>query len=142
MSLHFQLISATGVKFDDEAYEVLVPTKDGQIAVFEDHVPLLSAGVAGVLSIRKKAGDSVDQMQNFAVNGGVLQVDGKTARFVTEDITTEEEVSEQEAREAMERAQQLVEGAGSRQALHEAKTVLHHHTAKLHLAQLKRRHHR
>ena len=54
MSLSFQLISATGVKYDDEAYEVLVPTKDGQIAVFEDHMPLLSAGTPGVLSIRKK----------------------------------------------------------------------------------------
>jgi F-type H+-transporting ATPase subunit epsilon len=142
MSLHFQLISATGVMFDDEAYEVLVPTKDGEIAVFEDHMPLLSAGAPGVLSIRKKAGDTEHEMEHFAVYGGVLQVDGKSARFVTEDVTAADELSEQEAREALARAQKLVEGAGTREALHEAKTVLHQHTAKLNLAQLKRRHHR
>ncbi len=139
MSIHFQLISAGGVKYDDEAYEVLIPTKDGQIAVLEDHMPLLSAGAAGVLSIRKTASDR--EMEHFAVYGGILQVDGKSARFVTEDVTTSEEVSEAEAREAYERAHKLVEGAESREALHEARTVLHHHAVRLHLAQLKRRHH-
>ncbi|MBI4033686.1 ATP synthase F1 subunit epsilon [Candidatus Saccharibacteria bacterium] len=140
--IHFQLISATGVKYDEDAYEVLLPTKDGRIAVFEDHMPLLSAGSPGVLSIRKKAGDADGEMENFAVYGGVLEVDGKTARFVTEDVTAADEVSEQEAREALDKAQKLVESAGSREALHEAQTVLHQHTVKLHLAQLKRRHHR
>jgi len=141
MSLQFQLISATGVKFDDEAYEVLVPTKDGQIAVFEDHMPLISAGAPGVLSIRKKSTDSDREMEHFAVYGGVLQVDGKSARFVTEDVTAADEVGEQESREALERAQKLVAAAGTREALHEARTVMHHHEARLHLARLKRRHH-
>lgn len=141
MSLHFQLIAATGAKYDDEAYEVLVPTKDGQIAVLEDHMPLLSSGAPGVLSIRKKTGDTNAQMENFAVYGGVLQVDGKTARFVTDDVTAEEEVSEQAAKEALERAQKLVEAAGTREALHEAKTLLHQHTVRLHLSQIKKRHH-
>ena len=141
MSIHFQLISATGPKFDDEAYEVLVPTKDGVIAILENHMPLLSSGSPGVLSVRKQAGDASSEMEHFAVYGGVLQVDGKTARFVTDDVTTAEEVSEQEAREALERAQKSVEAAGTREALHEAKTVLHHHTARLRLSQLKRRHH-
>lgn len=142
MAIHFQLVSATGVKFDAEAYEVLVPTKDGQIAVFEDHMPLLSAGTPGVLSIRKNASDADNEMEDFAVNGGVLEVDGKSARFVTEDVTAADEISEQEAQEALQRAQKLVEAAGSREALHEAKTVLQHQSVKLHLAQLKRRHHR
>lgn len=141
MSLHFQLVSASGVKYDEEAYEVLVPTKDGQVAIFEDHMPLLSAGTPGVLSIRKKSSDHTNDMEHFAVYGGVLQVDGKSARFVTDDVTTTDEVSEQEAHEALERAQKLVEAAEGRQALHEAKTVLHHHTIRLHLAQLKRRRH-
>lgn len=141
MSLQFQLVSASGLKYDGEAYEVLIPTKGGVIAVLEDHMPMLSSAQPGVLSIRKKAGDSNDQMENFAVYGGVLQVDGKSARFVTDDITAEEEVSESEAQAAMERAQKLVEGAGTREALHEAKTLLQHQTARVHLAQVKRRRH-
>lgn len=142
MGLHFQLISADGVKFDDEAYEVLVPTKDGQVAIFEDHMPILSAGVPGVLSIRKKAGDSDEQLEDFAVYGGILQSEGKNARFVTEDITAADEVSEQEAREALERAKKLVASAGTREALREARAVLQSTEARLNLAGIKRRRHR
>lgn len=140
--MQFQLISATGVKFDGDAYEVLVPTQGGTIALFEDHMPLISAGAPGVLSIRKKASDRDDDMHHFAVYGGVVQIDGKTARFITDDVTTTEEVSEAEAQKALERAQALVTGAKSREELHEAQRVQSHHEARLHLAQLKRRHHR
>ena len=141
MSLHFQLISATGVKYDDDAYEVLVPTKDGRIAVLEDHMPLMSAGMPGVLSVRKKAGDADSEMEDFAVYGGVLEAGGKSATFVTEDVTAAGEISEQEAREAMEKAQRLVDSADSREALHEARTVHQHSAVNLHLSQIRRRHH-
>lgn len=140
--MHFQLISATGIQFDEAVYEVLVPTKGGVIALFENHMPLLSAGAPGVLSIRKKAGDLDREMEHFAVYGGVIQIDGKTARLVTDDVTTSEEVSEKEAQQALERAEQLVKEAPSREALREAQQVLRIHTAQLHLAQLKSRHHR
>lgn len=140
--MHFQLISAGGIEFDEEVYEVLVPTKDGSIAILKDHMPLLSAGAPGVLSIRKKASDPDRDMQHFAVYGGVIQVDGKDARFVTDDVTTPDEVSEEEASEALERAKELVAGAETRTALHEARNVQQHHEVRLHLAQLKSRHHR
>ena len=142
MSLNFQLISGDGVKFDDDVYEVLVPTKDGVIAIAEDHMPLLSAGAPGVLSIRHRSSDPARDMEHFAVYGGILQIEGKSARFITDDVTTSEEVGEREAKEEMERGKKLVETADSRQALDEAKQVVQAHTARLHLAQLKRRHHR
>lgn len=140
--MQFQLITAGGVQFDEPVYEVLVPTKDGTVALFADHMPLISAGSPGVLSIRKKPADRDEAMEHFAVYGGIIQIDGKTARFVTDDITTPAEVSEQEARKALERAEELVATAPNREALREAKEVLEVHTARLHLARLKSRHHR
>lgn len=139
--MQFQLISAGGVKFDQEVYEVLVPTKAGTIAIFRDHMPLISAGAPGVLSIRKKQSDSDRELQHFAVYGGLIQTDGKTSRFVTDDVTEPDEVSEADAQKALERARELVASAGSREALHEARAVEAHHEVRLHLAQLKRRHH-
>lgn len=138
--LNFQLVSSTGPKYDGEAYEILVPTKNGEIAVLEDHMPLIAAGKPGVLSVRKKPSDK--ELEHFAVYGGVLEVDGKTARFISEDVTTTDEVSEQEASESLARAKKLVQTAGTRQALQEAKNVVAHHETRLHLARLKRRHHR
>jgi F-type H+-transporting ATPase subunit epsilon len=141
MGLHFQLVSASGVKFDAEAYEVVVPTKDGTVAVFEGHMPLLSSGVPGVLSVRKKAGDNDSQMENFAVFGGVLQAEGGNVRFVSEDVSAETEISEKEAEIALERAKKLVESADSHETLREAQTTMHHSEVRLNLARLKKRHH-
>lgn len=140
--MNFQLISATGVKLDQEVYEVLAPTATGTIAIYKDHMPLIAPGAPGILSVRKKQSDSDRELEHFAVYGGVVQTDGKTTRFVTDDVTTTDEVSETEAQKALERARELVEGAEGRTALHEARTVQVHHEVRLHLAQLKTRHHR
>lgn len=140
--LHFQLVSTSGTKYDDEAYEVLVPTRAGVVGIFEQHMPMISAAQAGVLSVRKKASDPDSAMEHFAINGGIVEVDGKTVRFIADDISTSDEVSEQEASAALKRAEELVSSADSQVALHEAHRLLHHSSAKLHLAQLKKRHHR
>lgn len=139
--MHFQLVSSKGTKFDGEAYEILVPTRAGVIGIFEDHMPLVSTAQAGVLSVRKKASDPDSAMEQFAINGGVVEVDGKTVSFVADDVTASHEVNEQEAAAALARAEALVKGADSQTALHEAHRLLHHSSAKLHLAQLKKRHH-
>jgi len=139
--LRFELVSTTGTKYDDEAYEVLVPTLSGTIAVFEDHMPLVSAGQAGVISIRKKSSDKDDDMESFAVNGGVMEVDGKTLRFIADEISAPEDISEKEAEAALARAEQLVADAGNQQALAEAHRMLHHSRAQLNVSRMRRRHH-
>jgi F-type H+-transporting ATPase subunit epsilon len=139
--LNFQLVSSSGLKYDGEAYEVLVPTAGGDIAVFEDHMPLISAARGGVVSVRVKPGDSDDDMKRFAVNGGIMQVEGKTLRFLSDDITTSDEVNEKEAEAALARAEELIKGAGTQKELSEAHRVLHHSRAQLNIARLKRRRH-
>jgi ATP synthase F1 epsilon subunit len=139
--IKFQLVSVSGMKFDGDVYEVLLPTKDGTIAVFEGHMPLISAGAPGVISIRKKQSDRDDAMQHFAVNGGISEVDGKALRFLSEEVSAPEDISEKEAEAALARAQELVKSAGSRAALDEAHRALQHSTAKLNVARLKNRRH-
>lgn len=139
--INFQLVSSSGTKFEGDVYEVLLPTKAGIIAVFEDHMPLISAAQGGVISVRVKQSDKDDDMKHFAVSGGILEVDGKHLRFLSDEITTADEVSEKEAEAALARAQELIANAGSRTALHEAHRALAHNTAKLQVARLKRRHH-
>jgi F-type H+-transporting ATPase subunit epsilon len=139
--MHFKLVSSKGVKFDDEAYEVLVPTKAGTVGIFEDHMPLISAAQAGVLSVRKKASDSDSALEHFAINGGIVEVDGKSVSFIADDVTADNEVNEQEAEAALARAQELLSNAQSQVEIHEAKRLLHHSSAQLHVVNLKKRHH-
>jgi F-type H+-transporting ATPase subunit epsilon len=139
--IHFQLVSSSGTKFDDDAYEVLVPTKDGTIALFEDHMPLISAGAPGVINVRKQPSDADSAMESFAVSGGVVQVDGKTIRFISDEVDAPDEVSEGEAEAALKRAQELMANAQTQVQLHEAKRLLSHTSARLHVARLKKRRH-
>lgn len=139
--MHFQLVSAQGVKFDGDAYEVLIPTGAGTIAVFENHMPLISAARAGVVSVRLKSSDRDDDMQQYAVNGGIMQVEGNSLRFLSDDISASDEVNEKEAEAAFARAEQLVKSAGDQKALADAQRVLHHSRAQLQVARIKRRHH-
>lgn len=139
--MRFQLVSAQGIKYDDEAYEVLVPTKGGTIGVFENHMPLISAAAGGVVSVRVKPGDSESEMKHFAVGGGVMEVDGKNLVFLSDDVTSSDEVSEKAAEAALARAEDLVKNASNRTQLNEAHRLLSHSRAQLHVASLKRRHH-
>jgi F-type H+-transporting ATPase subunit epsilon len=140
--LTFQLVSVRGSKYDDEAYEILVPTAAGTVGIFEQHMPMISAAAPGVLSVRRKQSDPDSAMENFAVNGGIVEVDGKTVRFIADDVSTPDDISEQEAAAALARAEKMVAEADSQTALHEAHHRLRHSSAMLHVAKLKRRHHR
>jgi ATP synthase F1 epsilon subunit len=140
--IHFKLASVTGTKFDDDVYEVLVPTQAGTIAVYQDHMPLISAGAPGVISVRKNQGDRDESMEHFAVAGGVVQVDGKNINFLSDEVTASDEISEGEAEAAVRRAEDLVAAAPTQKELHEAKRMLARTSAQLHVARLKKRHHR
>jgi ATP synthase F1 epsilon subunit len=140
--IKFQLVSSSGTKYDDDAYEILVPTPGGTIAIFEDHMPLISAGAPGVINVRKHAGDADSAMESFAVSGGVVQVDGKAVRFVSDEVDASDEISESEAEAAHKRAQELMANATTQQELHEAKRTLIHSSARLHVSRLKQRRHR
>lgn len=137
--LLFELISTSGTKFNGEAYEVIMPAQGGTIAVFENHMPLISAAQPGIISIRLKQTDKDDDMHNFAVNGGVIEMDGKKLRFIADDISTPEDISEKAAEDALARAEELVAKAGNQTSLADARRVLHHSRAQLNLARMKRR---
>lgn len=139
--IHFELVSTNGTKFEGDVYEVLVPAQDGTIAVFQDHMPLISAAHPGVLSVRKKQTDKDDDLENFAVNGGIMEVDGKSLRFIADDISAPEDISEKAAEDALARAEELVAGAGNQVALAEAHRMLSHSRAQLNVARFRRRHH-
>lgn len=140
--IHFQLVTMTGVIIDEDVYEVILPTIDGTIAVLGNHMPLVGAGDVGIISVRKKLGDSDDQLEHFSTMGGIIEVDGHNARFVADDVSTPDEISEAEATQAYERAQHLLSNAKSQVDLETAKHQLQRSNIRLQVAKLKKRHHR
>lgn len=138
--IRFELVTLDGVKFGEEVTEVLLPTMDGQIGVFQDHMPLISVVTNGVISIRHKSSDPDDFMDHFAVHGGVVEVAGNTLRVLVDEADHADEISEAEAQKAYELAQKMKTEAKDQVSLEHAQSLIDRSAVRLQVAGLKRRH--
>lgn len=138
--LTFELVTLEGVKFSEEAHEIVLPTPEGQIAVFPDHMPLISVITPGVISIRKRASDKDEKMEYFATDGGIVEIEhGKKLRLLADVAEQADDINEMEAKEALKRAQELRASADSQVDLAEASALIAQQSARLRVAELKRR---
>ncbi len=137
--IHFQLVALSGTKFDDEVYEVVLPTLDGEIGVLKDHMPLVSVATTGVIAVRKDSKDSDTQREFFATNGGVIEVSGNTLRMLVDEADAADDISEAEAEAAIERAKKMVSEAKDQVSLEHAQQIVDRQSVRLQVAGLKRR---
>src|SRR5690606_34103732 len=84
-TIKFELVTLSGVKYSEDVYEVLLPTLSGQIGVLPGHMPLISAATQGLISVRKASNLPDDMMENFATNGGVIEVENNTLRVLVDE---------------------------------------------------------
>ncbi len=137
--INFQLISLDGVKFSGEAYEIILPTMDGEIGVLPGHMPLISVAERGVISIRRKQNEPDDMMEHFAISGGAIEVSNSSLNVLVDEADASDDISEEEAREAMERAQKLKAEAKDQVSLQQAQNLIDRSAVRIQVAGLKRR---
>ncbi len=136
----FELITLDGTKFREEAHEVILPTPNGYIAVFQNHMPLVSLASPGVISIRRKAGDSDERMELFATNGGVIEVleHEHKIRLLADEADQADEISEEEAKKALDEAKAMRVNAKDRVSLQHAQSLVDRQVTRLKVAELRR----
>ncbi|HET7629788.1 MAG TPA: ATP synthase F1 subunit epsilon [Candidatus Saccharimonadales bacterium] len=134
-----QLVTLDGVKFDEEVYEVLLPTLDGDIGVLTDHMPLISVAKTGIISIRRKAGDPDDFMEQYVTYGGVIEVADNVLRVLVDEADHSDEVNEQEAQRAYELAQKMKTEAKDQVSLDHAQSLMDRQAVRLKVADMRRR---
>lgn len=137
---HFQLVAISGKKFDDDVYEVVLPTLDGEIGVLQDHMPLVSVATNGAIMVRRNAKDPDHLREFFATNGGVIEVSGNTLRVLVDEADHTEDLNEAEVQKALERAQKMKSEAKDQVSLEHAQSLVDRHQVRLQVAGLKRRH--
>lgn len=106
MSNHFTLIIATPERevYRDTVDSVSIPTLDGEITVLPHHVPLSTILKHGELVIRKN-----NEARPYAVSGGFIEVQPNQLVILADTAEQFEEIDEQRAQEAIERAKKLKE---------------------------------
>lgn len=139
---HFQLVALSGKKFDDDVYEVILPTLDGEIGVLQDHMPLVSVATNGAIAVRREARDTDAQREYFATNGGVIEVSDNVLRVLVDEADHADDINEAEAEAAMERAQQMKAEAKDEISLEHAQALMDRQAVRLQVASIKRRHQR
>ena len=139
---HFQLVSLSGKKFDDDVYEVILPTLDGEIGILQDHMPLVSVATTGAIAVRRNAKDSDAQREYFATNGGAIEIVDNILRVLVDEADHADGLNEAEVQKALERAKKMKAEAKDQVSLEHAQSLVDRHTVRLQVAGLKRRHQR
>lgn len=140
--MNFQLVTLLGVKVDADVYEVILPTKDGEIAVFPGHEPLVSIAVPGAIAVRYTKGDSDEKLEYFAISGGVIEVSPESLKVLVDEADHGEDIVEAESKAALERALKLQGEAKNQVELEKASALVDRHAVRLKVADLRRRHRR
>lgn len=140
--MKLQLVTLTGTKVDEEVYEVILPTSAGEIAVFPGHEPLVSMAVPGVIQVRTVKTDKDEDMDLFAISGGVIEVNQGLVRVLVDEADHGDDIIEAESQAALDRALKLRDSAKDAVELEKAHQLVDRHMVRLKVAGLRRRHHR
>jgi F-type H+-transporting ATPase subunit epsilon len=138
--IHFQLVALSGTKYDDDVYEVILPTLDGEIGVLQDHMPLVSVATNGAIAVRRDSKDSDSSREYFAISGGVIEVSDNNLRVLVDEADHADDLNEAEVQAAMERAETMKAEAKDQVSLDHAQQLVDRHAVRLQVAGLKRRH--
>ena len=137
--IRFQLVSLTGLKFDDDVYEVTVPTLDGEIGVLDHHMALITVAKPGAIAVRRQARDSDAQREYFAINGGAVEIIDNKLRVLVDEADNADDINEAEVQAAMELAKKMKAEATDEVSLERAQALVDRQAVRLQVAGLKRR---
>lgn len=137
--MHLQLITLSGVSVDKEIYELIAPTTAGEIAVFLGHEPLVTMAAPGALAVRYNKDDVDARLQYFAIGGGVIEINPTNIRVLVDEADLADDISETEAKAALERATKLRDSASNQVELEKATQLIDRHAVRLRVAELQRR---
>lgn len=139
--MNLELITLLGKKVDQDVYEVMIPTIEGEIAVFPGHEALVTMAVTGVIGVRYNKTDSDNLLDYFAISGGVVEVSQHAVRILVDEADHGADIIEAETKAALDRAIKMRDNAKDQVELEKAHQLVDRHLVRLKVADLHRRHH-
>jgi F-type H+-transporting ATPase subunit epsilon len=105
--LKIKIVTPERVVYENEVFQVSIPTMSGEITVLKNHIPLVSVMKSGELRIKDKSGEV-----HLAVSGGFVEVRGNNEIVLLSDYAERvEEIDVQRAEEARKRAEEQMKQA-------------------------------
>ena len=138
--MNLELITLTGEQLNQPVYEVILPTVEGEIAVFPGHEALVAIAVPGAIAVRYNKADHDNKLDYFAISGGVIEISGTSVRVLVDEADHGEDIIEAESKAALDRAIALRDSATDQVELEKAHQLVDRHAVRLKVAGLRRRH--
>jgi F-type H+-transporting ATPase subunit epsilon len=101
-TFNLEIITPERTIFTGPVSSLVVPATGGKMGVLANHAPLVASLEAGVMKVVAPDGG----VQLFAIGGGFLEVGNNDAKVVADVGERAEDIDEQRAKEAEERARE------------------------------------
>lgn len=121
-----KLIAPDGVKYEEEATEVTLPTADGQITVLPNHMPLISLLKPGAISIKNGSKE-----EELATEGGIVEISNNVVKILADTAEKADSLDELKIVEAKKAAERRLAEAKDEVEFTEAAAALEKQLAKL-----------
>tara|TARA_B100001971_G_C17908397_1_gene391604 strand:+ start:153 stop:572 length:420 start_codon:yes stop_codon:yes gene_type:complete len=102
--MQFTVVTPERTVFDEEVDSVTLPTREGEITILPDHLPLITPLTSGVITLQKDK-----EEVHMASSGGFVQVLPESKiRVLADTAEKAEELTEEKVEEAKKKAEDLV----------------------------------
>ena len=106
MAIHVDIVSAEGAIWSGEANMVFAPGRMGEIGIAPRHAPLLTDLKPGSVRVEDEDGEE----RFFYVTGGILEVQPHLVTVLADSALRADQLDEDAALAARERAKEVLEG--------------------------------
>ncbi len=133
MPMMLEIITAERQVYSDEVDMVIAPGFDGQLGILPRHAPLMTMLKPGELTVRKN-GEEI----HVAVSGGFMEVLGNRVSVLADACERSDEIDEERAQQAMQRAQERLANQDSVMELERATASVQRAQTRLNLVRRRR----
>ncbi len=130
MPLQVEIVTAERQVLSDTADLVTAPSVDGTVGILPRHASMVALLKPGEIRLVKGNVES-----HFVVTGGILQVEADKVIVLADAAEHAEEIDEARAREALERARQMLAEQRNRQEIIAAQAALQRALIRLRVAE-------
>lgn len=125
--IHFEIVTPEEVAYQDKIDALTVDTKDGEITILPNHMPLVSVLRPGEMRIKKGSEEVF-----MAVSGGFVEVQPQSKVIIIADAAERaEHIDELKAEEARKRAEDILARKANSEEIADAQAALAHALAQL-----------
>ena len=129
-TFHLEIVTPDGLVYDGEAESLLVHTTEGDVEILCGHMDYIAALAVGRARVRDADGTS----RLASCSGGFLSVSKEGVRLVAVTFEFAENIDEQRARKAKERAERTLANAKDRKSKQLAEAKLARALNRIHIA--------